>query len=291
VLGIGLAAIVIAISIGQWSQFQRLYLMGTQYLDQTIVALEKSSNQNVLFINYPDRIELHPAPYPLGNWGLILAPVVQNLSDYAAAKVGIIGASDQSFSAFQVGAAERGVWPYEVFMRGEDTPPEKLVEVATKVDRVVVTDYLPDGHLRLREVGAIRSSATASSTVAMFDEAVRLSEAQLATGDEVTLTLTWQILKPLRKGDTIFVHHWRDGAFVNAYDGDSLGGLIPLSAWQAGSEVIDVRHLPLANFDSAHDELRVGIYNRTDNVRYPASSPMDTRLLDDAVTIETFDRP
>jgi hypothetical protein len=97
--------------------------------------------------------------------------------------------------------------------------------------------------------------------------------------------LTWQPLKPLREGDTIFVHHWRDGVFVNAYDGNSLGGLIPLSAWQAGSQVIDVRHLPIADFDPAHDELRVGIYNRNDGRRYPAFDTQGQRLSDDAAPI------
>jgi len=288
ILSIGLAALVIMSSLGQWRQFQQVYLAGTRYLDRTIEVLGQTPAQNLLFINYPDRIELHPAPYPLGNWGLIIAPVVQNLADFATAKTGY-SARTESLSAFQLGADDRGAWPYTVFMRGEDTSAEKLYGVAAQADRVLVTDYLPDGQLRLHEVGSIRSSTAASSTVAMLGEAVRLSDVQLVNSTELTLTLTWQVLKPLQSDDTIFVHHWRDGAFVNAYDGDSLGGLIPLSAWQAGSEVIDVRHLPLANFDPAHDELRVGLYNRMSGARHPAFDGQGQRLPDDAVTIKAFD--
>ena len=246
--------------------------------------LAKSSNQNLLFINYPDRIELRPAPYPLGNWGLILAPVAQNLADYAVAKVGN-SASDHSLSAFQIGADDRGVWPYMVFMRGEDTPAQKLYEVAAKTDRVLITDYLPNGQLRLREVGAIRSSQLSPSSLATFGDAVQLISDTIIPSDELGLTLVWRSLKPLRDGDTIFVHVWQGDQFVQAYDGDSLGGLIPLTTWQANTTVIDVRHLPLPGPDPARYEVRVGIYNRNDGARYPAFDANGQRLPDDAVPL------
>ena len=284
VISLGLAVIVIVVSIGQWSQFQRVYMSGTQYLDSTIQTLAKSSGQSLLFVNYPDRIELRPAPYPLGNWGLILAPVAQNLSDYARSTTGS-SAATQSLSAFQTGADDRGAWSYTVFMRGEDTPAQKLYDVAATTDRVLITDYLPDGQLHLRDVGAIQSGRPSSSNIATFGDTAQLISATIALNTELEITLVWRSLKPLRDGDTIFVHHWRDGNFVNAYDGDSLGGLIPLSAWQTDSEVIDVRHLPLANFDPARDELRVGIYNRYDGGRYVATDANDQRLPDDAVAL------
>ena len=295
VFSLGLAVIVIAVSIGQWAQFQRVYLSGTQYLDSTIQTLVKSSHQSLLFVNYPDRIELRPAPYPLGNWGLILAPVVQNLSDYAVAKVGI-SASDQSLAAFQVGTDDRGAWPYTVFMRGEDTPAQKLYAVAAKTDRVLITDYLPDGQLHLREVGAIRSSQLITSNIATFDDAAhamhaaQLISATVIISDDLEVTLVWHCLQPLREGDTIFVHHWRDGVFVNAYDGDSLGGLIPLEVWQVGNDVLDVRTIAIPDFDPAHDTIRTGIYNRYDGVRYVAVDVNGQRLPDDAAPI-TYTKP
>lgn len=289
-LSVGLAAIVIAISIGQWWQFQRVYLLGTQYLDRTIELLANARDQSVLFINYPDRIELRPAPYPLGNWGLILAPVVQNLSDYAVSKVGG-SAGDQSFSSFQVGAKERGAWPYEVSMRGEDTPTEKLFGVAAKSNRVVVTDYLPDGQLRLREVGAVRSNTTLTSYAATFEESVQLIAGTINVKNEVQLTLTWRSLKPLSVDATMFVHLWKDGVFVSAHDGDSLGELLPLSAWQPGFEIVDVRHISLSGLAAGRYEVRVGLYQRSNGTRYPAFDANGSRLMDDAAPIGTFDAP
>ncbi len=286
VLSIGLAAIVIAISIGQWNQLQRLYLMGTQHLDQTIITLEKSSDQNLLFINYPDRIELLPPPYPLGNWGLILTPVVQDLSDYAVAKVGY-SARTTSLSAFRAGTDQRGAWQYAVAMRGEDTPAEKLYEVAAQADRVLITDYLPDGQLRLREVGSIRSSNAATSFIASFEGAAEL----IAVTTDSSINLTWRSLKPLSADTTIFLHLWKDGAFVSAFDGDSLGGLIPPAIWQPGDEIIDVRRVDSNTLPAGRYEVRVGLYRRGDGVRYPAFDANGQRLPDDAVTIGTFDAP
>jgi hypothetical protein len=46
-----------------------------------------------------------------------------------------------------------------------------------------------------------------------------------------------------------------------------------------------VRRLVVPNFDPAHDELRIGLYNRTDGTRYPAFDAQNERLPDDAVPV------
>jgi hypothetical protein len=61
--------------------------------------------------------------------------------------------------------------------------------------------------------------------------------------------------------------------------------LIPLVVWHPDDVVIDVRHLPLVDFDPAHDELRVGIYNRYDGVRYVAMDANGRRQPDDALPL------
>lgn len=285
-LGGGLiAALIGVVSITQWLSFQTLYQTGTQFMDRTIAILTSQRDQRLLFVNYPDRLELRPAPYPLGNWGLILAPVVQDLADFAAAKTGG-SAQTQSLSAFQLGAAERGMWPYTVAMRGEDTPAEKLHDIAAQADRVYVVDYAAEGQLHLREVGAVRTSLTADSTIATFGAAVRLSEAQLVHDQQVTLTLTWQALTPLQPDETIFIHHWRAGTFISAYDGDSLGGLLSPALWRSGEEIVDVRHLSIPDFDPARDELRIGLYNRQSGARQPAVDAQGQRLPDEAATLK-----
>jgi hypothetical protein len=91
--------------------------------------MDAAPGGRLLFVNFPDHIEIYPRLYPMGTMDLMLAPVVQNLSDYARAETGRSG-EDRSLSAFLVGADERGAWPYYVDMRGEDTSPEGLVQAA-----------------------------------------------------------------------------------------------------------------------------------------------------------------
>ncbi len=284
-----IAIVVIVISIQQWSRFQDLYQTGVQHLDQTIVALSNRPNERYLFVNYPDRIQLRPKPYPLGDWELTLAPVVQNLSDYARVKAGR-SASDQSLSAFHVGADQRGAWPYQVLMRGEDSDAAKLFDAASQADWVYLTDYLPNGSLQLRDVGSIQS-ATTSSAIATFDDSTRLVDAKLSIGDDLKIEMTWQCLKPSNEGDTIFVHVWKDNRFVSAFDGDVLGGLIPLSTCKDTPVITDVRHIPLNGLASGHYDARVGIYNRLDGGRYPAIIASGDRAPDDEVLIRAFDLP
>jgi hypothetical protein len=187
----------------------------------------------------------------------------------------------QSLSAFRVGADQRGAYPYAVFMRGEDTPPEKLAEVAAQVDRVWITEYTPDGALTLRDVGSIRP-ASSSIYRAQFARAVQLIDARI---DGETIELTWRARSPLREGDTIFVHLWRAGTFVAAFDGDSLGGLVPPANWPLAADVVDVRSIEGRDLLPGQYEVRVGLYNRNDGARYEALDAQGQRLEDDAATI------
>jgi hypothetical protein len=272
------------ISITQWSAMREIYQQGTRYLAETIAALSQQPDQSILLVNYPDRLWLRPAPYPLGEWGLILAPVVQDVADYAVARTGR-SAATRSLSAFRVGADQRGAYPYEVFMRGEDTPPEKLAAVAAQVDRVWITEYAPDGELTLREVGSIHSSDS-SAYRAQFGEAAQLVNAKI---DGTRIDLVWRALTPLREGDTIFVHLWQDGVFVAAFDGDSLGGLIPPANWPLAKNVVDARSIETRDLPLDQYEVRVGLYNRNDGARYAAVDAQGHQLGDGAVTVGTMD--
>lgn len=283
-VGLAVALGVVGVSIGQWASFQQVYQHGTRFLDETIKALSPQPDRSILLINYPDRLWVWPSPYPLGEWGLILAPVVQNVSDYAVAATGR-SAQTVSRSAFRVGADDRAAYPYAVFMRGEDTPPATLAEVAAQTDRVWLTDYAPDGELKLRDVGALRPATSAAYRV-QFGEAAQLIESRI---DGATVELTWRAISPLREGDTIFVHLWRDGAFVAAFDGDSLGGLIPPANWPRNTEVVDVRAIATGDLPSGPYEVRVGLYNRGDGARYPAVEAQGNRLPDDAAPIGVVD--
>ncbi|HTP08228.1 MAG TPA: hypothetical protein VMP08_08265, partial [Anaerolineae bacterium] len=271
-------------SIAQWSAMREVYEQGTHYLAETITRLAQQPDQSILLVNYPDRLWLRPAPYPLGEWGLILAPVVQDVSDYAVAQTGH-SAATQSLSVFRVGADQRGAYPYDVFMRGEDTPLDKLVEAAAQVDRVWITAYAPDGDLTLREAGSIQRRGS-SAYRAQFGEVAQLLDAQI---NGSTIDLTWRALAPLRTDDTIFVHLWRDGAFAAAFDGDSLSGLVPPSNWPLDKDVVDVRSIETRDLPPGQYEVRVGLYNRNDGARYTSVDAQGQPAYDGEVTIGTMD--
>jgi hypothetical protein len=93
----------------------------------------------------------------------------------------------------------------------------------------------------------------------------------------------------LRAGDTIFVHLWRDGAFVAAFDGDSLGGLMPPANWPLAADIVDVRSIDVRDLPPGHYEVRVGLYNRHDGARYSAFDERGQRLRDDAAAIGVLD--
>jgi hypothetical protein len=283
---------VLGLSLQHWSRMHTLYRIGTQHLARTVKTLAATPEARVLLVNFPDRIEIRPPLYPLGFWGLTLAPVVQNVSDFALAAEGR-SAEDRSLSAFLTGAAERDEWPYRVDMRGVNSDPAALFEAARWADRVYLTDYLPDGTLRLREVGDVRPGAASRPVLATLGDAVRLAEAEIGEVEahSLTLRLVWECLQPLQLGDTIFVHIWKDGVYEGGADGDSLGELIPLYAWEAGTEVVDLRRIDLTSFEPGQHEVRVGIYNRDGGARYPALSAAGVRFADDEIVIGMVSLP
>jgi hypothetical protein len=247
-----------------------MFQFGAQHLTATARVLSASPGQRVLLVNFPDQFEPRQPLYPLGYWGLILAPVVQDVSDYARALHGQ-SAEDISLASFITG--NRDAFPYQVFMRGVDSPPEKLVEAAQWADAVYLTDYLSDGSFRLREVGEIRA-ASGQAALATIGDGAALLAAEFAA-DGRSLRLIWRCEAPFQPNDTIFVHLWQGDSFIGGVDGDSLGELVPPSAWPVGVEIVDIRLLP-ENVTPDIYEVRVGIYNRVSGVRYVTLLPDGT---------------
>jgi hypothetical protein len=265
VVGIGLGVHALT----QWAALTQLYERGTQHLTQAVDVLAADPSASLVFVNFPDRIALRPTPYPLGVWGITLAPVIQNLRDFAVATRGS-GGMDRSLAVFLVGAAERETWPYAVNMRGEDSAPATVLQAALQANEVYLTDYAASGVLRLRAVGAVFASpAEARPPLAVFGEAVELLSATVQTR---AARLEWRVLQPL-PDTAIFAHFWQDGAYIGGVDGDSLGDVLPLWAWQPNTTLIDIRALDGVNLPPGTYGVRVGFYNRLTQKRLPAYDP------------------
>jgi hypothetical protein len=293
-LGAGLLAGALSLSLVQLARHQQLFLSGTRHLARASAVLAAQPDQRVAFVNFPDRLALDPAPYPLGFWGLWLAPVVQDLADYAVAAAGQ-SAADRSLSVFPAGAADRDAWPYHVDMRGSDSGPADVLAAAAWADAVYLSDYAPGGQLELRLVGEASQRPTGAAPLALFgtgEGVVRLLSAEIAApeaaGRPARLRLVWQPLQPLPGDVTIFVHLWRSGEFWSTADGDSLGGLLPLWAWQPGLAVTDWRPLQPQPPEPGEYGVRVGLYGRVGGDRWLARTASGEPLPNNALPVGTL---
>lgn len=285
-LAVGLVAWA---SVTHWQAAHRVFTVGTRHLAQAVEALSADPEQRLLFINFPDRIEVRPRMYPLGFYGVILAPPVQTLADFARALRGPSGA-DESLAAFLTGAADREAWPHRVDMRGVNTSPEALWERAPEFDQIYLSAYLRDGVVELQEAGAVRRGLSSATAEVRWDETVELlGAAAEVNGGWLRLQLRWRCRASLQFDDTVFVHLWQGETLVAAADGDSVGQLLPLRVWQAGYEIDDTRWVDLRPLDSGPYEIRIGLYNRTSGARYlaqPATGPAT-----EVVVVGAFTKP
>lgn len=273
VVGALVLAVVSSVTVVQGQTGLRAFEYSTEHLSRAAELLAVAPDRRLLFINFPDRIEIRPRMYPLGFWGVVLAPVIQDLSDYAASQAGQ-SAQSRSVASLLHGVDQRDQWPYRVDLRGANTSADELFDAARSVDAVYLTDYLPGGELRLRQVGRVDEPDGSASPVAVYGDRLQLLSAeaeQPTTGDPtVRLKLVWLPLDRLTEGDTVFVHLLtRDGSLAIGQDGDGLGGLLPLTSWAPGLAVHDWREVPLSGLSYGGYSLTVGVYNRVSGERYP----------------------
>lgn len=105
-----------------------------------------------------------------------------------------------------------------------------------------------------------------------------LGYAHQPTPEGEVLRLYWQITKPLTAEYTIFIHLRAADGFVRAQaDGLPVQGHYPLSQWQQGEVVQDIRLLPAV----AYDHLAIGWYDSVTGARLPAVDSAGQPLPDD----------
>lgn len=266
--------VVILIAAQSWITLNHsvaLYRAGSHLMDQ-IVDVGKNGGRQ-LFVNVPDRFEYRQPLYPLGYWGMLLAPVSQDLSDFVRFTSGV-RMDTKSVSDFPLMAAMVEASPYRVNTRGVDAHASDLLyDSILWADETYRTDYSPDGAMSLKPVGDVRDSRTTARLIGRFGETAELLSAAAAwDGRAIQLTLTWASLESARPTDTIFVHLFNaDGELVGQGDGDSLNGLLPPSAWRPGHEIEDRRTM-VTDGDLIPGEYRItaGFYDRASGARYPA---------------------
>lgn len=277
--GLGIAAVLgmaLAVMAHLWPM-RVLYERGTtlaRHANQTLATADAPA----LFINYPDRLRLK-ALYPWGEWGLLLAPVVQNLSDYAQASLGRAAPSEsRAFFAYQDDVRQAG--PYHINLRGVDTPASDLATFA-RTHQIWLTSYGPDGTLNLRQVGGPARDTAAPLAVW---PGIRLLAAEIASGQ---VSLTWQRTGALDTPITVFVHFWHTGEFVTSRDGDVWDGIVPLADLPIDVPIDDYRLWP-ADLPPGSYDVWLGLYHRWSGERVPLLHPSAP---DQAVWLGRFTQP
>jgi hypothetical protein len=268
----------------------RLYGEGSGLMEQIVASGQ--SNARSLFVNVPDRFEYRAPLFPIGFWGMMLAPVSQELSDFVELSTNV-AVETKSLSDFQLLASMLPATPYRVYTRGSDAhATEVMYESILWADQTYLTVYRPDGSLGLESVGNVQCSRVSTGSLGRFGTTSELLSADVAVGDtEVGLELHWLALEPARPTDTIFVHLLGEsGTIIAQGDGDSLGNLLPPSAWRVGHEVVDLRSISLGDpLPAGTNRITVGMYNRGDGQRYPVSPAVGTAGEDGALVIWVAD--
>lgn len=301
----GLTSWLLLQSAWTLGQQVQLYQSGSRLMSNIIAAGQNNGGGRKLFLNVPDRFEYRRALYPLGYWGMLLAPVSQDLSDF----VWLASPADQAYSRTQTRSLttrplvdrEIKASPFEVNTRGvEAYDQSRLVESVLWANETYVTNYHTDGNLTLQPVGEIRARPTAANIHSTQTVGEIRNIATLISGTfriepaaemgaapaSVAITLTWQAISPAKPTDTIFVHLvGPDGQVLAQADGDSLDGLIRPSAWQPGQIIIDQRTIVLTGPLPTPVQLRVGMYSRENGQRYMAVSAAGIASPENALVI------
>jgi len=266
--------IIIAVLAQSWMTVGgliQLYEAGSDLMSQ--IESAAGSYSRTLFVNVPDRFQYRAPTYPIGFWGMMLAPVSQDLSDFVQLSFDADVETD-SLSDFILLAGSVPHTPYEVYTRGSDAhATERLYEAALWADQTYLTSYHPDGSMGLRAVGNIQPARTTIGSIGRYDRVSQLLSAGVHVRQKhILVNLRWHPLQSARPNDTVFLHLVDStGQIVAQADGDSLGHLLAPSAWRPSHEVLDRRYVLLPEHITPHVyHLRLGMYNRADGSRYAA---------------------
>lgn len=285
---VALAALVIHSSVLLLNA-QRMYAHGAALQGTLLETLtQESPSRALLFVNYPDRYAPRRSPYPLGYWGVTLAPVRVTLADFARLSAGI-SPTTESWSVLALGPETQQLGPYRVDMRGGPVAESTIYERARQTDGTYVTHYHQNGAMTLHYAGDVHPAAEEERWMAQFGAVARLLEAEPIWDDEILhLRLRWQALGSGASTESVFVHLAAPDVLpVAQADGAPGLGLFPLWTWQSGDLIFEERvFTPVAgSIPPGVYNINIGIYNWETQSRVETRLPDGTRLPDDFFTL------
>lgn len=265
---------------------QRLQQPGIAHMREMVTEMAEK-NGRFLFINFPDRYAPVQPFYPLGYWGVTLAPVVSELHEFVAMEKGAAPVTS-SLSVPWIDQQEREAGPYAVDMRGVIVTPEELYAAANNQSGIYLSRYEGNGRFRLELAGlretAVTDDVAPTCALAQFGDALCLQDVAVkATGSQWEILLTWLRLPGAEVSPftTPFLHLGTPGQPpVAQADGDAWRGMLPAAVWQPGDLVHDARSLPRSPQDDALS-LQIGVYDWVTGERAPGVLVAGQRPLPD----------
>lgn len=270
-----LLALILGQSAVLAAQQQTLFVQGAGHLRAMVTAMDAETaagRSRLLFVNAPDRFRWRRPLYPVGYWGLPLAPVAVDLGDYAALAVGR-RPQTLSYALPWIDQAARQAGPYAIDLRGVIVSASELVQAARGVDAVYLSRYAVTGAWRLERAGRLLLPDGVACGVAWFGTAACLDAAQVhRQGQRVTVTLVWRGGDSAESHDTIFLHYGLPGhPPLTQADGNAWRDMLPMTDWPPDARIEDERTLDLPPGDDS--PLTVGVYNWVTGERLPIYTP------------------
>lgn len=142
------------------------------------------------------------------------------------------------------------------------------------------TDYRLEGH----------PVAQAASQPAVRLIGFDVSDAVVAAGDSLGVTLYWQADGALAPAQKVFVHLvGADGQLYSQKDNVPMRGRRPTTAWEPGEVVADSYVLEVGSVPAGEYRLTVGMYDPETGDRLAAFDATGQRLPDDRIVLDTIE--
>lgn len=246
-----------------------------QVVDETVKT--NQAGKTAVFLNFPSWLAPQTS-YALGHEGVLFLP------DYIS-PAALVSAHTNQPANLTFGRVEaiRSPMPYFYGLYGD--APDWNTLSSGPAD-VFVAHYQPDT-ITIWPVGGL-GTPPSNELLAKFqvtdgETAVFLHTAHVTTQNQhTTIALTWSATAPL-EDVTMFVHLLdAEGQLAAQADGDVIAGAYPLSIWQPGATIQDIRHVEMP---AAPTAVLLGLYHRTTGERLTAVSADGTPWTNNAVVL------
>ncbi|MCL5959852.1 MAG: hypothetical protein M1358_11180 [Chloroflexi bacterium] len=282
----GIVAVIILIQGGGFALGRQvLFKQGAGVMRRFYSSATDADRPGRIYVNFPSWLAFKRNEFLFGHTGVTMVP------DYIGlGRVLYIHNGEQPGieSAYYGPVAQQ--WVHWAGPHGAEKSPSEIQGIVRNGGAVYVTTFLADG-LDLEYVGNVtRDCSTCSGLPYTADLGgwMRMLSAKVELEKGAAkVTLRWLSLVKPAKDLTVFVHVYdQNTKTVAQRDGYAVGRALPLNAWEPGDLIEDVRYIPLpADLRPGSYRVVVGVYDRENVQRIPATNSSGKRLQDDGVHV------